>query len=179
MKYISLLRGINVSGQKKIKMADLKSLYESLDFKNVVTYIQSGNVIFDAAVKNKSDMKIKLEEAIEESYKFHVPVEVLTNADIRDIIKKYHFGSVDLAEDGTKVLVTFLSSKPAEDRVSDIKKYVTPPEKLIVQEKEAYLYCPNCYGKSKLSNTFLENKLGVKATTRNLKTVHKLYELSV
>ena len=178
MKYISLLRGINVSGQKKIKMADLKSLYESLSFKNVVTYIQSGNVIFDAVVKNKSDMKIKIEEAIEESYKFHVPVEILTNAEICDIIKKYPFGSVDLAEDGTKVLVTFLSSKPSEDRVSDFKKYVTAPEKLIVQEKEAYLYCPNGYGKSKLSNTFLENKLGVKATTRNLKTVHKLYELS-
>ena len=67
MKYISILRGINVSGQKKIKMGDLKLLYESLGFQNVVTYIQSGNVIFDATVKNTAKLKATIEEAIEET----------------------------------------------------------------------------------------------------------------
>jgi uncharacterized protein (DUF1697 family) len=86
---------------------------------------------------------------------------------------------VDLVEDGTKVLVTFLSSKPSEVRVVDIQKYVVAPEKLVVRGKEVYLYCPNGYGKSKLSNTFLEHKLGVEATTRNWKSIHKLHELSV
>ena len=58
-EYISILRGINVSGQKKIKMTDLKSLYETLGFKNVVTYIQSGNVIFEATTRNwKSVLKL-------------------------------------------------------------------------------------------------------------------------
>ena len=179
MKYISILRGINVSGQKKIKMSDLKSLYELLSFQNVVTYIQSGNAIFDATVKNKVDLKAKIEEAIEEKYKFHVPVEIRTRREIGDIIKSCPFGLVDLVEDGTKVLVTFLSSKPSEVRFFDIQKYVVAPEKLVVRGKEAYLYCPNGYGKSKLSNTFLEHKLGVKATTRNWKSIHKLYELSV
>ena len=179
MKYVSILRGINVSGQKKIKMADLKYLYELLDFQSVVTYIQSGNVIFDAPVKNKSDLKKKIVEAIEEKYKFHVPVEIRTNREIRDIIRNCPFGSVDLVQDGTKVLITFLSSKPSKDRVSDIQKYVVAPEKLVARGKEVYLYCPNGYGKSKLSNTFLEHKLGVEATTRNWKTIHKLYELSV
>jgi uncharacterized protein (DUF1697 family) len=178
MKYISILRGINVSSQKKIKMADLKSLYELLGFQNVVTYIQSGNVIFDAPVKNKSDLKKKIVEAIEEKYRFHVPVEIRTNLEIGDIIKNCPFGSVDLGKDGTKVLVTFLSSTPSEDRVSDIQKYVVAPEELVVRGKEVYLYCPDGYGKSKLSNTFLEHKLGVEATTRNWKSVHKLYELS-
>ena len=60
-------------------MADLKSLCESLGFQNVVTYIQSGNVIFDTLVENKSDLKITIEKAIEEKYKFHVPVEIRTN----------------------------------------------------------------------------------------------------
>jgi uncharacterized protein (DUF1697 family) len=179
MRYISILRGINVSGQKKIKMADLKSLYESLGFQNVVTYIQSGNVIFDANVQIKSDIKARIEKAIDTKYKFHVPVEIRTNHEIGDIIKNHPFGSVDLAEDGAKVLVTFLSSEPSEIKISDIQKYVTPPEQLVVREKEVYLYCPNGYGKSKLSNTFLESRLGVEATTRNMKTVHKLYELSV
>ena len=179
MKYISILRGIHVSGQKKIKMADLKSLYELLGFQDVVTYIQSGNVVFEATAKMKTDLKTKIEKAIETKYKFRVPVEIKTNREIGDIVNNCPFGSVDLAKDGTKVLVTFLSSKPSETRISDVQKYVDPPEQLVVREKEVYLYCPNGYGKSKLSNTFLENKLGVEATTRNFKTVYKLYEISV
>ncbi len=179
MKYISILRGINVSGQKNIKMGDLKSLYESLDFQNVMTYIQSGNVIFDASKNNKNDLKTKLEEAIEEKYNFHVPVEIRTNREIGDILNNCPFSSVDLLEYDTKVLVTFLSSKPSAVRASDIQKYVIAPEKLVLRGKEVYLYCPNGYGKSKLSNIFLEHKLEVEATTRNWKSVHKLYELSL
>jgi len=179
MKYISILRGINVSGQKKIKMLELKLLYESLGFTNVVTYIQSGNVIFEARGKNKSDLKTIIEEAIEKKYKFYVPVEIRTNREMESIIKNCPFGAVDLEVDGTKVLVTFLGAKPDNVNVATVLSYVVSPEKLIVKGKEVYLYCPNGYGKSKLSNTFLENKLGVEATTRNWKSVHKLYELSV
>lgn len=179
MKYISILRGINVSGQKKIKMLDLKLLYESVGFQDVVTYIQSGNVIFEASDKNVSNIKTLIEEAIEKKYKFYVPVEIRTNREIENIIKNSPFGAIDLAEDGTKVLVTFLGAKPDKVKVSTVLGYVISPEKLVVKGKEVYLYCPNGYGKSKLSNTFLENKLGVEATTRNWKSVHKLYELSV
>ncbi|NOY85763.1 MAG: DUF1697 domain-containing protein [Deltaproteobacteria bacterium] len=179
MKYISILRGINVSGQKKIKMIELKLLYESLGFQNVVTYIQSGNVIFDASDKNKSNIKTLIEEAIEKKYKFHVSVEIRTKREIGNIIKNSPFGPVDLVEDGTKVLVTFLCTKPDKVKISNVLNYVVLPEKLVVKGKEVYLYCPNGYGKSKLSNTFLENKLGVKATTRNWKSVHKIYELLV
>jgi len=178
-KYISLLRGINVSGQKKIKMADLKSLYELLGFKNVVTYIQSGNVIFETAVKNRANLKTTIEQAIKKKYEFHVPVEIRTNLEIKNIIKNYPFGQVDRVEDGTKVLVVFLSSKPSEVQIADIQKYVVAPEKLVVTGKEIYLHCPNGYGKSKLSNTFIERKLAIEATTRNWKSVHKLHELSV
>jgi uncharacterized protein (DUF1697 family) len=160
-------------------MADLKSLYEFLGFQNVVTYIQSGNVIFDTTVKNKDVLKAKIEDAIEKRFKFYVPVQIRTNREIGNILENCPFGSVDLGDDGTKVLVTFLSSKPSEVRVSYIQKYVLPPEKLFVRGKEVYLYCPNGYGKSKLSNIFLEHKLGVEATTRNWKSVNKLHELSV
>ena len=179
MIYISLLRGINVSGQKKIKMADLKSLYESLGFQEVTTYIQSGNVVFHATVKSQSALKKKIEGAIEKKYHFHVPVEIRTHREIRAIIENCPFHSVDLAKEGTKILVAFLSSKPPEDRISHIQKYVSSSEELVVRGREVYLYCPNGFGKSKLSNNFLEHKLGVEATTRNWKSVNKLSELSV
>ncbi len=179
MKYISILRGINVSGQKKIKMGDLKSLYELMGFQDVVTYIQSGNVIFDATAGNEFELKSRIEKSIEKKYKFHVPVEIRTNRKFENIIKNCPFGSVDLAAEGTKVLVTFLSSIPAKDKITELLKHVVAPEKLVFSGRDVYLYCPNGYGKSKLSNTFIENKLKVKATTRNWKSVHKLFELSM
>lgn len=179
MKYISILRGINVSGAKKILMKELASLYESLGFNDVLTYIQSGNVIFNSNIKNKDEIKKKIEKAIEQTYQFYVPVEIRTNSEFKNIIEHCPYNPVDLNEEGTKVLVTFLDSIPQDEKVVGILKYVQTPEKLTFVGTEVYLYCPNGYGKSKLSNTFIENKLGVPATTRNWKTVHKLYELSV
>ncbi len=179
MKYISIIRGINVSGQKKIKMVDLKSLYELLGFQSVVTYIQSGNVIFDTDSGDKSELKEKIERTIEEKYAFHAPVDIRTSRELADIINNNPLGPVDLAKDGIKVLVTFLSAKPATAKIADIQQYVAAPEQLFVIGTEVYLYCPNGYGKSKLSNNFLERKLGVGATTRNWKSVFKLYELSL
>lgn len=178
-KFISILRGIHVGGHKKMTMVDLKSLYEQIGFQNIVTFIQSGNVIFDATVKNRADLKTTIEAAIEETYQFHVHVEIRTNHEIGNIIQNCPFDSVGLVEDGTKVFVTFLSSKPQDVKVSDIQQHVVAPEKLVVRGEEVYLYCPNGYGNSKLSNAFIERKLGVEATTRNWKSVHKLYELSM
>ena len=96
MKYISILRGINGSGQKKIKMVNLKSLYESLGFHNVVTYIQSGNVIFETSCESKSNLKRLIEQAIEKKYMFNMPVELRTNREIAEIIENYPFGNMDL-----------------------------------------------------------------------------------
>lgn len=177
MKYISLLRGINVSGQKKIKMTDLKYLYERLGFQDVATYIQSGNVIFKA--ENHTDLNQRIEKAIQKQYSFHVPVEIRTSREMSSIIKNCPFGSRNSDEDGTKILITFLSAEPSQENLATLRPHVIDPEKLLLKGKEIYLYCPNGYGKSKLSNTFLEQKLKVGATTRNWKTVNKLHELSM
>ena len=82
MKFISLLRGINVNAQKKIKMTDLKALYGELGFQDVVTYIQSGNVIFGSESKNKTDLNKRIESAIEEKCTYYVPVVLRTNSEI-------------------------------------------------------------------------------------------------
>lgn len=179
MKYISLLRGINVSGQKKIQMSDLKSLYESIGLLDVITYIQSGNVIFNSNNKSKSALKKIIEEAIEGRYKFQVPVELRTSRELLDIIKNCPFTTIDVEQESTKVLVTFLSAKPLKHSIEKALEYIAVTEKLVLKGREVYLYCPNGYGKSKLANAFLEKKLGVAATTRNWKSVTKLYEMSV
>ncbi len=180
MKYISILRGINVSGQKKIKMADLKALYEEQGFESVTTYIQSGNVIFESKGKlNTEGLKKVIEKSIEQKYAFYVPVDIRTNQELEQIVENCPYEEAKEEENGTKVLVTFLQSAPSSQKQELLLEYVKYPERLTIQGSEVYLYCPNGYGKSKLTNTFLEGKLGISATTRNWKSVKKLYELSI
>ena len=180
MKYVSILRGINVSGQKKIKMADLKILYEDQGFKNVITYIQSGNVIFESKANLAIEIiKEMIETAIETKYTFQVPVDIRTNQELKQIIEKCPYEEIQEEENGTKILVTFLQNTPLDKKVELLLEYVKSPERLIIQDREVYLYCPNGYGTSKLTNVFIEKKLGVSATTRNWKSVKKLYELSM
>lgn len=178
IRYVSILRGINVSGQKKIKMADLKWLYEQLGFENVLTYIQSGNVIFDSPISQITEIKINIEKTIKEKYQFEVPVEIRTGNQMLNIINVCPFQNIDLEKEGSKVLVSFLSSKPSPAKIDDIKKYAVDPEELVVKGTEVYIYCPNGYGTSKLTTNLIEKKLDVVATTRNWKTVLKLDALS-
>lgn len=178
MKKIAILRGINVSGQKKIKMADLKALFEGLGFTDVVTYIQSGNVIFNSEVADEPELIKIIEQAITNQYGFDVPVLIRTHENISQIITACPFGEVDLAVAGTKVLLTMLAEIPNEENIQKLMTYVKSPEELVVKNKNVYVHCPNGYGRSKLSNVFIENKLKVQATTRNWKTIHKLKELS-
>jgi len=178
MKYISILRGINVSGQKIIKMADLKALYEAIGFERVTTYIQSGNVIFDSNGANKADLEKAIEIAIKEKYSFHVPVAIRTHKEFNVIVDNCPYKEADAEENGTKVLVTFLHSTPEKHKQKLLLEYVKHPERLVIHDSEVYLYCQNGYGKSKLTNTFIESKLGMSATTRNWKSVKTLNELS-
>lgn len=176
MKYISILRGINVSGKKKIIMKDLKALYESLGLENVQTYIQSGNVIFDS-VEKTSIINSEIENAISQKYGFDVPVQLRELSHFGNIIKSCPFEELDLVEEGTRVMVTFLDALPTEENIEALMTYVKEPERLVIMGREVYLHCPNGYGRTKLNNNFLEKKLQVGATTRNWKSVLKLYEL--
>jgi len=176
--FISMLRGINVSGQKKILMTDLKELYEKLGFSQVTTYIQSGNVIFKSNEKlPDTRLAKKIEKAIYEKYDFEVAVIIRSAEEIKKTISSNPF----LKEkncDTKRLYVTFLSEIPAKENVESIENIHFLPDKFIVSEKEIYLYVPKGYGETKISNNFFEQKLKVKATTRNWNTVNKLSDLA-
>jgi uncharacterized protein (DUF1697 family) len=176
--FISMLRGINVSGQKQIRMADLKALYEGLGFGNVFTYIQSGNVIFNTDLNiTAQKLSAKIANAILEKYGFNVPVIIRTAHEIREVITANPFQQLKghLPE---KLYVTFLEEKPQSAIIEKINHFDFLPDKFIIIESEIYLDCAAGYGTTKLSNTFFENKLKVRATTRNWNTVNKLLELA-
>lgn len=177
IKFIALLRGINVSGQKKIRMSDLKSLFEDLDFTNVQTYIQSGNVMFESKTDDIKSLEVKIANGIKQKFGFDVKVIVKTCAELKYILNNNPFLKKQKANTDW-VYVTFLSEEPSSISIKNLKEVIYKPEEYFIDSKTIYVLLPNGYGRAKLNNIFFENKLKVFATTRNWKTVNELFELS-
>ncbi len=171
-----MLRGINVSGQKKIKMNELRTLYESLGFRLVKTYIQSGNVIFESPDSDTSELKSKIETNIKQTYGLSVTVIIRTAGEFQHVINNNPFCGTR-QEDITKLHVTFLSETPSASSLKTIDKLKDKSNEWIIAGKEIYLFCPNGYGRTKLTNNFFAKNLNLSATTRNWNTVNKLYEI--
>jgi uncharacterized protein (DUF1697 family) len=175
--YISILRGINVSGQKIIKMDALREMYEGLHFTHVQTYIQSGNVVFQFNNPEHKNLEPVITNQIQNKFGFEVPVIVLETAELKNIVLRNPYAA-DQTKDISYMHITFLSLKPAQIELKKIFQNKAPEEEFTMSEKAVYLYCPNGYGRTKLSNTFFENKLKVKATTRNWKTTLELLKIA-
>ena len=176
IKYVAILRGINVGGSKPIKMDDLKKMFEDLKFKNVSTYIQSGNIFFESDISDQKKLEGLISNKILNVFKFEVPVIIRNSDELKVIIEKNPF-LIEKNIDINYLHVTFLSGLPGKDILTNIKDKNYEPDRCIFIGKEIYLHCPNGYGITKLNNNFFENKLKLTATTRNWKTVLKLYEL--
>jgi uncharacterized protein (DUF1697 family) len=173
---ISLLRGINVGNQKSIRMPELKALFESMGFSKVTTYVQSGNVVFDCAHSDDEKIGAAIEMEIERQFGFSVPVIMRERDDLQRIIDNNPF-THQRNEDPSKLHVTFLSRLPPVELADSMKILPGIEDECVLRGKEIYLFCPNGYGKTKLSNGFFERKLKVLATTRNWKTVVALYDI--
>lgn len=174
--YIALLRGINVSGQKSIKMEDLKKVFVALHCKRITTYIQSGNVVFGSAAANVTLLRAQIENKLLKAFGFEVPVIVKTLKEIEETIKQNPFKKVK-AEKGERLHVTFLSRKPEKDAGDNLAAVKNDVDEIRLLGSEVYILCRNGYGKTLFANTFIEKKLAVSATTRNWATVEKLYSL--
>ena len=176
-KYIALLRGINVSGQKKIKMSDLKILFEDLSFTNVQTYIQSGNVLFTSKLNDKKAIRSKIEKKTSDNFGYKVNVILKTPNELKLAIKSNPFLKYK-KKSSERIYYTFLSEKPSPANIKILNEIDHTPEQFILNGDVIYLFLPNGAGKSKLNNNFFEKRLGVFATTRNRNSVVALLELS-
>jgi uncharacterized protein (DUF1697 family) len=174
--WVSLLRGINVGGHKKIRMAELRALYASLGFDPVQSYIQSGNVVFGGGRGTAAELARTLEQAIAGRFGFDVPVILRTAAELERVVRDNPF----LAEgaDPARLHVTFLAQAPSARVAADFAAYRVGPDELRLVGREAYLHCPGGLGTSKLTPTFMERALGSASTTRNWNTVNKALEMA-
>lgn len=175
---VSLLRGINVSGQKKVPMKELKTLYEELGFTDVSTYIQSGNVIFGTTEKALDKLPQKVEQKIKAHFGFDVSVIHRTPEQLKAVLQNNPFlDEKDLQEN--KLYVAFMAGTPEAAHVEKAQAYQTEADRFAVIGQETYLYLPDGYGNSKLHNNFFESKLKTVATTRNWRTVNILYNMAL
>ncbi len=175
--YIALLRGINVSGQNKIRMADLRSCLTELGCRDVQTYIQSGNAIFRHEKMERGAMGKKIEQKILEKYGFHVSAIVMTPSGLESVISGNPYRD-NPDKNPDCLYVTFLSAPPGPASIVKLESIESGPEEFSMDGRTIYLFLPHGYGRAKMNNVFLENKLNLRATTRNWKTVNKLAELT-
>jgi len=174
--YIAMLRGINVSGQKSIRMEQLRGMFEAMGLQQVTTYIQSGNVIFESEPSEPSGLETQIEEAIKHTFGYDVPVLIRATSEMEAILAANPFPPS--SDSGAKLYVTLLANKPAPEAVTKLQSVQNDVDQFYVVDRQVYIVSMN-YGKSKFSNTFIEKKLGVKATTRNWETMCKLSQLAV
>ena len=174
--FVSLFRGINVGGHQAIRMDELKDLYESLGFKDVVTYIQSGNAVCTSDDADLAQLPRQIEDGFAQKFGFQVKVIVRTSAELREIIANNPFQNQHMKE-SKWVVVLFLASRPESTAQEDLQKTYVGPEEFRVIGQEVYIYYPNGIGRSKLSLTFLKKKLKTIGTGRNWNTILQLQKM--
>lgn len=173
--YIALLRGINVGGNM-LKMERLRKVCAELGWKNIRTYVQSGNIVFEAG-KDSAHWIKTLERRLEGECRLPVSVAIRTGEEIARVAAHNPF----LREKGIDVKrlgVTFLRESPAAAAVKSLAIPGAGADRFICAGSEIYLHCPGGFGETKLSNNTFERLLGIRATTRNWNTVTTLAEMA-
>ena len=173
---VSLFRGINVGGRHSIKMDELQDLHKSLGLRDVVSYIQSGNVVFTTEEPDLARIKQQIEDGFATRFDFHAEVMLRTSAELSALIAKNPFQSRPEKE-SNQIVVMFLSARPADSALEDLLTTYAGPEEVFANGNELFIYYTEGIGRSKLSNTYIERKLRTYGTARNWNTVLRLQEL--
>lgn len=167
--FIALIRGINVGGHKKVKMAELKTACEGLGLHEVRTLLQSGNVIFRTARAGRA----KLAAEIEGVLGVEARVILRSAEELRDAIAANPMKE-EAQRGPSHFVVVFLSERPTEAAMKALRDAYAGPESMQLHGAEIYIHYGEGMGTSKLTNVLIERKLGVTGTARNWNTVTKL-----
>ena len=171
-----LLRGINVGGRRRVGMAELRDLLEELGYEDVRTLLQSGNAVVGAA--DAPDAVVAaVEKGIRERFGLDVGVVVRTAAEIADVVAANPLG--DVATDGAKQVVVFLSAEPDPEALAQIDAAALAPERFVVRGREIHAWLPGGQQRSPLMQALSRPSIapGAIATVRNWNTVTKLRDM--
>lgn len=171
--WVALLRAINVGTGRKVPMKPLAKVFEDAGGTDVVTYIQSGNVVFGHPARSAAKLASDLEARIRELAGFDVPVILRTAKEWQEVVDHNPFEGVE----PDKLHVFFLATKPPAGAENNIDLAAFAPEEMAIVGREAYFHLPNGLGRAKLPAAAVP-KLKVPATARNWRTVLKLLALA-
>jgi uncharacterized protein (DUF1697 family) len=173
--YLALLRGINVGGKNKILMTDLSAIFVKTGCKNVRTFIQSGNVIFDASPKVSAQVSRLVAEQITKTFGYTTPVVMRSLVELEDAVSSNPF--LKPGSDLELLHLVFLAALPEASKVAALDPQRSPGDEYIVRGREVYLRLPNGVADSKLTNAYFDSRLSTISTGRNWRTVTKLLEM--
>lgn len=174
--YIAFLRGINVSGHNMIKMGSLKNYCEELNLYNIKTYLQSGNIVFQYTLEKPEKIALLIQQKIKKECDLVISVFVITREHLFKVVRQNPFLK-DASKKEDFFHVSFLYSKDYENNFEQIELKKKENEAIVLVKDVIYIYCPDGYGQTKLTNNFIEQKLKVGATTRNWKTVNAVLNM--
>jgi uncharacterized protein (DUF1697 family) len=176
--YISLLRGINMTGHNSLKMNDLSEMYIDMGFTDAETHIQSGNVIFSSSSEEAvADMSLRIETAILDRFNYKVPVMIRTIEEMRRLISANPFFKEENF-DPAKMAVIFLHEECTISQIRQVADINYPRDKFKISGKEIFLLCPNGFGRTKIYTNFFEKKMGITGTARNWKTINTIIDIA-
>ena len=175
--WVVLLRGVNVGGANRLAMSDLRDLVGSLGHSDVVTYIQSGNVLLTSPRDDRGAVAAEICDGIRATFGLAVSAILRTPDELRAAIAANPFRA-EADTDAAHVHITFLSAVPEPDRAAQLEPHRFSPERVALVGSELYLDYPNGAGRSKMNLDYFEKRLGVRGTARNINTVATLIELA-
>ena len=174
-RYVALLRGVNVGGRNKLPMADLRDIFTEAGCAEVKTYIQSGNVVFEASKDLADRVPDIVVLAIRRQFGFETAVVVRSREELQEIAASNPF---DTSGDPRLLHVAFLEDTPGAEAVALLDPDRSPPDALEVRGRNVYLHFPNGVARSKLTNEYLASQLQTASTMRNWRTVLTLLKMA-
>jgi uncharacterized protein (DUF1697 family) len=174
VRLIVLLRGVNLARNRRLAMAELRALVEELGYDDVVTHLQSGNVVLTTR-KQPATVKRELERRIAAELGLETEIFVRTRDELAGVVARNPLR--DVADNPSRYLVSFLSGKPSAADRRELEGLAVPPERIAFGSREIYSWHPSGLQGSKLAAQLAKRRL-VTATARNWNTVTKLLALA-
>jgi uncharacterized protein (DUF1697 family) len=175
--YFALLRAINLAGYKQVAMADLRELLTKLGFADARSLLQSGNLVFRGKARSSAQLERLLEAEAEKRLGLQTAFFVRTAEEWQDVIAHNPLRK-EAERDPSHLVVSFLKGAADAKAVKALQAAITGPETVRGRGREAYVFYPDGIGRSRLTSTLIEKKLGTRATGRNWNTVLKLGALA-
>jgi uncharacterized protein (DUF1697 family) len=175
MRWVALIRGINVGATRKLPMAELRDECAKLGWQDAATYIQSGNLVFSAP-GTAGELETRLEQAISQRFRLDVPVMVRKGSDWSRYTQTPF---PEASRDEPNRLMLMLSKEPpAPDAASAIQERARDGERVALVGDAVWIHYPAGSGTSRLSPSLLDRLIGSPATSRNYRTILKLGEMA-